>query len=107
MLSGLSSAKWLAPYVKSSSEHFYADKAGIELLKKYLELEPIGLGPNVIIEEPKDSFVFKEAIECAPGLKCANAVQTYLDLYIAGEREQEAAEHIESYLLKDKWNESY
>jgi len=104
MFSGLSSAKWLAPYVKSSSEHLYADKAGIEILKNYLELEPVGLGPNVIIEEPKDSFVFNEAIECAPGLMCANAVQTYLDLYISGEREKEAAEYLENYLLKERWN---
>lgn len=107
MLSGLSAARWQAPFTKSMSETLYADEGGIELLKKYLMLEPVKIGPNVIIEEPKDSFVFKESIECAPGLKCTSAIQTYLDLYIAGEREREAAEHIESYLLRDRWSNNF
>lgn len=103
MLSGLSSARWLAPFVKSSTETFYADKQGFEILKNHLKLEDVKMGPNVIIEEPKDSFLFNEAIVCAPELKCTNIISTYLDLYIAGEREQEAAEHMKSYLLKDMW----
>ena len=103
MLNGLSSARWQAPYAKSMSDTFYADKKGIEILKKYLMLEAVKVGPNVIIEEPKDSFVFEESVSCAPELKCTSAIQTYLDLYIAGEREREAAEHIKSYLLKEKW----
>ncbi len=103
MYSGLSSARWMAPFVKSTSEHFYADEVGIELLKKYLELEPAGVGPNVIIEQPKDAFIFKEAINCSQGLKCASAVQTYLDLYVSGEREQEAAEYLEMNVLKEMW----
>lgn len=107
LLSGLSAARWQAPFAKSVSECFYADKKGMEILKKHLMLESVKVGPNVIIEEPKDSFIFKEATECAPGLKCTSAIQTYLDLYIAGQREQEAAEHIESYLLKDGWNKSF
>ena len=65
------------------------------------------MGPNVIIEYPKDVFVFKEGVECAPGLKCSSAIQTCLDLYIAGEREQEAAEHIESSILRDTWNGNF
>lgn len=107
MLSGLSAARWLAPYAKSSTENFYADKKGIEILKRHLMLESVSMGPNVIIAEPKDSFVFKEGLECAPSLKCSNAIQTFLDLYIAGEREQEAADHIESYLLRDRWKNHF
>lgn len=103
MLNGLSAARWQAPYTKPMSETFYADEEGVEILKKHLLLEPVKHGPNVIIEQPKDLFVFEEAVDCAPGLKCASAIQTYLDLYIAGEREREAAEHIESQLLKEKW----
>ena len=103
MLNGLSSARWLAPFVKSSTESFYADKMGVEILKSHLKLEAVSMGPNVIIEEPKDAFIFKEAVDCAPGLKCSSAIQTYLDLYIAGGRLQEAAEHIENHILKDKW----
>jgi len=103
MLNGLSAARWLAPFVKSSTESFYTDKMGIEILKSHLKLESVSMGPNVIIEEPKDAFIFKESIECAPSLKCTSEIQTYLDLYIAGGRVQEAAEHIESELLRKKW----
>jgi hypothetical protein len=104
ILGGLSAARWQAPFSKSMSEIFYADKEGIEILKKHLMLESVKVGPNVIIEEPKDPFIFKEATECAPGLKCTNVIQTYLDLYIAGEREREAAEHIELHILKERWS---
>ena len=107
MYSGLSAARWQAPFAKTMSESLYADKEGIEILKKHLMLEAVKVGPNVIIEEPKDSFIFKEATDCASGIKCTSEIQTYLDLYIAGEREREAAEHFESYLLKDKWNNSF
>jgi len=107
MFNGLSAARWQAPFAKSVSERFYADFKGIEILKKHLMLEVVKVGPNIIIEEPKDSFIFNEASDCAPGIKCTSEIQTYLDLYIAGEREREAAEHIESYLLKDKWNKNF
>ena len=104
MLGSLSAAKWLAPYVRSSSEYFYADSAGMVILKKYLALEPVGAGANIIIEEPKDPFVFKEAIECAPGLNCTDVVQTCLDLFVLGERENEAAEYLATNVLKEQWN---
>ena len=106
MLNGLSAARWLAPFVKTSTESFYADKQGFEILKKHLMLEVVNMGPNVIIEEPKDPFVFSEAIDSAPGLIYTSAVQTYLDLFVAGEREQEAAEHIRNTIINKIWNGS-
>ena len=105
MLSGLSAARWMAPYARMISERFYADKPGREILKNHLSLRRVDAGPNVIIEEPKDPYLFEEAIECGPNLKCANEIQTYLDLSIAGEREREAAEHLESEVLRKKWND--
>ncbi len=106
VLSGLSAARWLAPYARPVSERFYADKSGREILKKHLMLKAVDTGPNVIIEEPRDYYLFKEAIDCAPNLKCTSEIQTYLDLYIAGEREREAAAHIESHILRMKWNDN-
>lgn len=103
MFSGLSAARWLAPYARVLSEKFYADKPGREILKKHLQLKAVDSGPNVIIEEPKDHYLFEEAIECGPNLKCTSEIQTYLDIYIAGEREREAAEHLESQILQKKW----
>lgn len=107
MLNGLSAARWLSPFVRTSTESFYADKQGFEILKKYLKLEAVNMGPNVIIDEPKDPFLFSEAIKCAPRLESTSAIQTYLDLFIAGEREQEAAEHIRSNIIKKIWNGTY
>ena len=43
---------------------------------------------------PKDIRLFRDTIEPAPGAVCTSAVQTYLDLWAAGERGQEAAEHL-------------
>lgn len=106
MFSGLSAARWLAPYARAVSERFYADKSGREILKKHLGLREVDTGPNVIIEEPRDLYLFEEAIECGPGLKCTSEIQTYLDLYVSGEREQEAAGHLESHILRKKWNDS-
>jgi hypothetical protein len=103
MLSGLSAARWLAPYARVLSERFYADKPGREILKKHLQLKEVDSGPNVIIEEPKDHYLFEEAIKCGPNFKCTSEIQTYLDLCIAGEREREAAEHLESQILQQKW----
>ncbi|MFK5915544.1 MAG: type IV toxin-antitoxin system AbiEi family antitoxin [Woeseiaceae bacterium] len=107
ILNGVSAARWHAPFAKSVSERFYADKQGFEILKKNLMLEPVETGPNVIIEEPKDLFVFEEAVECASGIKCTSAIQTYLDLYIAGEREQEAAEHLRNTVIEKIWKGNY
>lgn len=104
MLSGLSSARWIAPFTRTSTESFYADKLGTKILIKQLMLEKVSSGANVIIEEPKDLFIFEEAIDCAPGLRCSSIIQTYLDLYSAGGRVQEAAEHIKSHVLKGKWS---
>lgn len=103
VFSGLSAARWLAPYARVLSERFYADKLGHEILRKHLQLKAVESGPNVIIEEPKDHYLFEEAIKCGPNFKCTGEIQTYLDLCIAGEREQEAAEHLESQVLRHKW----
>jgi hypothetical protein len=55
MLCSYSAAQWLAPYARISTEYFYADKAGLEYLKSWLELRSIAKGENVVvwlIEDP-------------------------------------------------------
>lgn len=104
MLSGISAARWMAPFMNSNIETYYADKLGNELLRRYLSLEEVTQGANVVIEEPKDRFLFNEANENVGGLKCTSPVQTYLDLYQSGEREQESAEHLKNQILKKVWS---
>jgi hypothetical protein len=47
----------------------------------------------------KDHGLFLDAVEPAPGVFCTSPVQTYLDLVVAGERPDEAAEHLRQELL--------
>jgi len=65
-----------------------------------LQLAPVKAGANVIISEPKDDFIFQEAEESLPNIFCTSPTQTYLDLFVAGEREKEAAEHLLNHFLK-------
>jgi len=38
------------------------------------------------------------------GIFCTNPIQTFLDLFTSGEREEEAAEHLLNRLIKIRWN---
>ena len=89
-----SAAQWLAPYGRTGMQYFYADEAGLEKLKSALQLSVSGKGENVIVTIPKDRGILGDTVEPAPGAVCTGPVQTYLDLFVAGERGQEAAEHL-------------
>lgn len=100
ILSSFSAAQWIAPYGRTGLQHFYADRAGWEQLSEHLKLSPVVKGENVVVIVPKDDGVFRDTIEPAPGIICTSEVQTYLDLSAAGERGQEAAEHLRREKLK-------
>jgi hypothetical protein len=94
VFASFSAANWLAPYGRTGTQYFYADDVGLERLKEHLKLSPSPKGENVVVTVPKDDGVFRDTIEPAPGAVCTSAIQTYLDLWAAGERGQEAAEHL-------------
>jgi len=94
VFASFSAANWLAPYGRTGTQYFYADDAGLERLKEGLKLSPSPKGENVVVTVPKDDGLFRDTIEPAPGAVCTSAIQTYLDLWAAGERGQEAAEHL-------------
>lgn len=94
LLGSFSAAQWLAPYARTTTEFFYADRHGMDALRGALQLSPIAKGENVIIMALDDDGLFRDALEPAPGVRCTSAVQTYLDLWISGERGKEAAEHL-------------
>jgi hypothetical protein len=77
---------------------------GEQILIKMLELQAVSSGGNVIIERPKDDFLMQEIPRNENGVSYTNPVQTYLDIGIAGERGREAAEHLESFRLKEIWS---
>lgn len=89
-----SAAQWLAPYGRTGTHYFYAEADAIDLLKRELKLAPAQKGGNVVVMAPRDSGLFLDVVEPAPGAICTSPVQTYLDLAQAGERGREAADHL-------------
>jgi hypothetical protein len=100
ILASFSAARWLAPYARVSTQYFYADDTGLDRLQELLKLSSASKGENVIITVPKDRGILRDTTEPAPGITCASLVQTYLDLTTAGERGQEAAEHLRREKMK-------
>lgn len=89
-----SAAQWLSPYARTGTHYFFADEEGLRKLQAALKLTPSSKGDNVVITVPKDLGLLADTIEPAPGAVCTSPVQTYLDLFIAGERGAEAADHL-------------
>jgi len=94
VFASFSAAHWLAPYGRTGTQYFYADNIGLERLKERLKLSPSPKGENVVVTVLRDDGLFRDTIEPAPGAVCTSAIQTYLDLWAAGERGKEAAEHL-------------
>lgn len=94
ILASFSAAQWLAPYGRTGSQYFYADQKGLEKLEDCLKLSVASKGENVVVTLLKDKGLFNDTLRPARGIVCTSAVQTYLDLTAAGERGQEAAEHL-------------
>lgn len=102
MLGLFSAAQWLAPYARTSTQHFYANENSLPVLREILRLSSSAKGENVIVMQLDDEGLFRDAVEPAPAIRCTSAVQTYLDLSTAGERGREAAEHLRAEKLKWK-----
>ncbi|MBP2428889.1 hypothetical protein AB7M49_003969 [Bradyrhizobium elkanii] len=100
MLASFSAAQWLAPYARISTNYFYADEKGLSVLKERLDLSSPARGENVSVLQVEDEGLFRDSIEPAPYVRCTSPVQTYLDLYVAGERGREAAEHLREEKLQ-------
>lgn len=94
VFASFSAARWLAPFGRISNELFYAEPAAVDVLAGPLRLTPSAEGGNVVVMTPKDDGVFVDKVEPAPGIDCTSPVQTFLDLWSAGERGREAAEHL-------------
>jgi hypothetical protein len=103
LLASFSAARWLAPFVRTPGHFFYADTAGEELLKSSLQLDHVDRGSNVTIIRPKDDSVFIGRMLLADGLGATGPLQTYLDLWGAGERGREAADHLRQKTPELPW----
>lgn len=93
-LASFSSAQWIAPYGRSSTHFFYADRQSISALQESLGLSKPVMGENVIVWIPKDEGVFTDSFEVDGAIRCTSPLQTYLDLSQAGDRGLESADHL-------------
>ena len=100
-LASFSAANWIAPYARTPTQFFYAEKRGLDHIQTRMKLSSTAKGENVIITIPRDPGVFLDAYEPAPGVRCTSPIQTYLDLSKGGERGEEAAEHLRR--MKPTW----
>jgi hypothetical protein len=89
-----SAAHWLAPYGRTGAQYLYADETGVERLHAALKLSSVSKGESVVVTLLKYPGLLHDTVEPAPGAICTSPVQTYLDLTVAGERGQEAANHL-------------
>jgi Transcriptional regulator, AbiEi antitoxin, Type IV TA system len=93
-LASFSAANWIAPYARTGTQYFYADKLALPHMEKALRLSSQSKGENVIVYLPKEQGVFLDSSEPVLGIRCTSPLQTYLDLSRNGERGEEAAEHL-------------
>ena len=103
VLAAASAARWLAPYLRTSSHFFYADGPGLQALTEGLQLEPVSKGENIVIYLEPDEGVFMDRLEAAPGIWTTGLAQTYIDLCVSGERGLEAAQHLLETKLDPAW----
>jgi hypothetical protein len=94
LLAGLSAARRTAPFVRSVGEFFYADPIGLELLRSSLDAVPVNSGENLTVFAAPEAGLWLDAEHEANGLLRTGMVQTYLDLWTAGDRGRDAAEHL-------------
>lgn len=102
-LASFSAAQWLAPFGRTGTHYFYADAQGLEILRSSLKLSSASKGENVVVTVLDDSGLFRDTVQPTSGVICTSPVQTYLDLAAAGERGQEAADHLRQERLQ--WQE--
>ena len=94
-----SAAQWIAPYMRTGTEHFYATDCGAESLKEAIVGTDTTTGPNVSVRVLQDTSILRDAVEPSPGIVCTSPIQTYLDLCVAGERGIEAADFLRRQAL--------
>lgn len=99
MLAGLSASNWIAPYGRAHTTFLYADRRTSALIETKLGLRPVTTGANVEIKIVEDEAFFCDRLHPAPSIVTTSAVQTYLDLWMLGERGREAADHLRKATL--------
>jgi hypothetical protein len=103
-----SAADFQAPHVRQPKTWLYVRESEVPKFARLAGAKPVESGENVIVLIPDDEGVFSFPDGGRSGesrMRCTNAVQTYLDLYHAGGRGEEAAEALLEQRLKPQWKD--
>lgn len=101
-----SAARWIAPYGRVGTEFLYATPSLLDYIVEMLNAARVAQGGNVIVQLTRDSSILEDVVEPVSGVICTSPIQTYLDLYRAGERGKEAAEFLRRNVLNWKISEN-
>jgi len=103
-----SAAEFQAPHVRQAKTWLYVREKEIPMFAQLVEAKPVESGENLIVFVPDDDGIFYMGDGGMMGehrLTCTNAVQTYVDLWHAGGRGEEAADALLEQRLKPQWKE--
>jgi len=103
-----SAADFQAPHVRQPKTWLYLREKDIPRFARLVEAKPVETGENLIVLIPDDEGVFylSDGGRMGEGrMACTNAVQTYVDLWHAGGRGEEAAEALLEQRLKPQWRD--
>lgn len=105
-LASFSAADHLAPHVRQSRTWIYVRARDTREAQKVLEAKEVESGANLVMLEASDEGVFA-GVRCGgDGVPTTSALQSYLDLWQAGGRGEEAATAILNQCLKPAWEAS-
>jgi DNA-binding transcriptional ArsR family regulator len=99
LLASFSAAQWMAAYGRVGTTFLYGAADALPEITASLNLTRAPSGTNVEILVPEDLDLLQDRSNPAPGITTTSPVQTYLDLALAGERGQEAADHLRKELF--------
>jgi hypothetical protein len=104
----VSAADFLAPLVRQPQTGLYVREKEIPKFVNLVEGKPVESGENLVVLIPDDDGIFFMSDGGIMGerrMACTNAVQTYVDLWHAGGRGEEAAEALLEQRLKPQWKD--
>ncbi len=102
-LASFTAADQIAPHVRQSRTWVYVRPRDSREIQKLLEAKEVDSGANLILLEAADEGVFEGVLSGSEGAPTTSALQTYLDLWKAGGRGEEAATAIFNQCLKPAW----
>jgi hypothetical protein len=103
-----SAADFQAPHVRQPKTWLYVREKEIPKFARLVEAKPVESGENLVVLVPDDDGIFYMGDGGIMGehrMACTNAVQTYVDLWHAGGRGEEAAEALLEQRLKPQWKD--